>query len=114
MRSRSSATSDVVVARVDPSLIWVRRRRRSAAAPELLQQAQDLAAIVGQIVYPLEEALLEHRSEGLVKLANAPGFGIELEELESKERREDVDERWRHLLFGDSRLEHLQAAAICP
>ena len=93
---------------IDPSSIWVRGRRRSAAAPELLQQAQDLAAIVGQIVHPLEEVLLEHRSEGLVKLADPPGFGIELEELKSEERRKDVDERWRHLLFGDGGLEHLQ------
>src|SRR5262245_60166101 len=66
---------------IDPSSIRVRWRRRSMAGPELFQEAQDLTAVVGQVVYPLEEALLEHRSEGLVELADAAGVGIELEEF---------------------------------
>ena len=86
----------------------VGRRGGNVAAADLFQQAQDLAAIVGQIVHPLEEALLQHRSKALVKLADASGFSIELEEFKSEQRREDVEERSRHLLFGDCGLEHLQ------
>lgn len=84
-----------------------RRRGSNVAGADLLQQVQDLAAIVGQVVHALEEALLQCRTTRLVELADASGFGIEFEEFEAEQRREDVEELSRHLLFGDSRLEHL-------
>jgi len=64
----------------------VGRRRGNVLGADLFQQAQDLAAIVGQIVHSLEEALLQHRAKGLVELADAPGLGIVFEELEPEQR----------------------------
>jgi hypothetical protein len=51
------------------------------ARTELFEQAQNLAAIVGQVIDPFEEALLQRRPKGLVKLADAAGVGIEFERI---------------------------------
>ena len=70
---------------VNPMPIGARLERMSAAGADLLERPQQLASVVGQIVNPLEEPLLEQRSEGFIEFADAPGFRIQLKKLEAKE-----------------------------
>src|SRR5262249_10218589 len=86
----------------------VRCGRGDPLTTDLSQQAKDLAAIIGQVVHPLEETLLQHRSKDLVKLTNASGVGIELEKFKPKKGRKDVDQLERHLLDSDRGLQRLQ------
>jgi hypothetical protein len=64
-----------------------RRRGGNVGGADLFQHPQDLAGVVGQIVHPLEEALLQRRSKGLVKLADASGLGIQFGISSNSRRR---------------------------
>src|SRR5262249_39446970 len=53
---------------------------------ELPQRLQDLADVVRQVIYALEEPLFEDRSKGLVELAYTTRLRIQLEEFEAQKR----------------------------
>ncbi len=78
----------------------------------MVEDPEQLADLVGEIIDPLVEPLFESLTEDLAEFPDAARFELLLEELEAHQPREHPPEIVWNLLFQDGRFLHLDEARV--